>query len=106
MSRKRKGGVVYSTNPDYEYYQEEETVTLSPDSQKLRVYIDTKHRKGKVVTVVEGFVGTDYDCKELAKTIKVKCGVGGSSKNNLIIIQGNLKQKIVEILKKLNYNVR
>lgn len=97
--------VVYSTNPDFQYETEntEETETLSPNQQKLRVQLDRKNRGGKVVTLVTGFVGTDDDLKELGRMLKSKCGVGGSAKDGEIIVQGDFKQKVIELLKKEGY---
>ncbi len=97
--------VVYSTNPDFQYEIEntEETETLSPNQQKLRVQLDRKNRGGKVATLVTGFVGTDDDLKELGRMLKSKCGVGGSAKDGEIIVQGDFKQKVIELLKKEGY---
>ena len=83
MGKKNKIGVVYSTNPDYDYdFEEKENVeTLEPRQQKLRIFIDRKMRKGKEVTIVESFVGSEEDLKDLGKTLKSKCGVGGSVKD-------------------------
>ena len=94
--------VVYSTNPDYNYEMDddEEQVTLEPSQQNLRVQLDRKNRGGKVVTLITGFVGTENDLKDLGKLLKTKCGVGGSAKDGEIIVQGDFKQKIVELLKK------
>ncbi len=105
-SRKNRFGVVYSTNPDYEYQYEEEqeTTTLPPQQQKLRVLIDRKRRKGKEVTLVTGFVGSEEDLKGLGKFLKSKCGVGGSTKDGEIIIQGNKKDKIIELLRAEGYS--
>lgn len=110
MSKKNKGrsdGLVYSTNQDYfddfEEQQDNED-TLPADQQKLKVKLDTKQRAGKVVTLVEGFVGTDDDLKDLGKQIKTKCGTGGSVKDGLIIIQGDYKEKITGWLKDWGYN--
>ena len=80
--------------------------TLDTKKQNLKVSIDRKKRKGKSVTLVEGFIGTNDDLKDLAKTIKSKCGVGGSAKDGEIIIQGELKQKVADILIKLGYKVK
>ena len=97
--------VVYSTNPDYNYEMDddEEQVTLEPPQQNLRVQLDRKNRGGKVVTLITGFVGTENDLKDLGKLLKTKCGVGGSAKDGEMIIQGDFKQKIVELLKKEGY---
>jgi translation initiation factor 1 len=98
--------VVYSTNPDftYEFEQEVDIQTLEPQQQRLYVSIDRKQRGGKEVTLVEGFVGSEEDLKELGKILKTKCGVGGSVKDNEILIQGNFKQKIYDLLRKEGYS--
>lgn len=100
MSKKRPVGVVYSTNPDYQYqYDEEpEAETLPPDRQRLRVQLDRHHRGGKVVTLVTGFVGTDADLQELGRRLKSRCGVGGSAKDGEIIIQGDHVEKVKQLL--------
>ena len=97
--------VVYSTNPNFQYEtgNTEEAETLSPNQQKLRVQLDRKNRGGKVVTLVTGFVGTDDDPKELGRMLKSTCGVGGSAKDGEIIVQGDFKQKVIELLKKEGY---
>ena len=102
---KERLNVVYSTNPDYSYEMEDdgEQVTLEASRQKLRVQLDRKNRGGKVVTLVTGFVGTENDLKELGKLLKSKCGVGGSAKDGEIIVQGDFKQKVLELLKKEGY---
>ena len=109
MSAKFKNSrMVYSTNPDYNDWEEEsnETVTPEPGKQKLYVSIDRKQRKGKQVTLVEGFVGTNDDLKELGKKLKSKCGVGGSVKDGNIIIQGGFKDKIFDILIDMGFNCK
>ena len=105
MSKKQAIGVVYSTNPDfnYQYDDEPEAETLAPEQQKLRVNIEKNHRGGKVVTIVKGFVGTDEDLQSLGKQLKTKCGTGGSAKEGEIIIQGELKEKIISLLQQLGY---
>lgn len=97
--------VVYSTNPDYSYEREDEEEQVTPERarQNLRVQLDRKNRGGKVVTLVTGFVGSDNDLKELGKLLKSKCGVGGSAKDGEIIVQGDFKQKVLELLKKEGY---
>ncbi len=105
MSKKNRKNVVYSTNPDfgYEYDSNEVEETLPPSEQTLELYIDRKQRKGKAVTLIKGFVGTPEDLKDLEKLLKAKCGVGGSSKNGEIIIQGEVRDKVNEILKEKGY---
>jgi translation initiation factor 1 len=97
--------VVYSTNPNFKYEtsQEEEANTLPPQQQKLRVSLDRKNRGGKTVTLVTGFVGTEDDLKALGKLLKSSCGVGGTTKDGEIIIQGDFKQRILELLKSKGY---
>ncbi len=97
--------VVYSTKPDYQYENigEEEAETLPKNQQKLRVSMEKKGRGGKTVTLIRGFVGTEDDLKELGKLLKTKCGVGGSAKDEEIIIQGDFKQRIIDLLKAEGY---
>lgn len=97
--------VVYSTNPDYSYenMEEEEAATLPKNQQKLRVSIEKKGRGGKTATLVRGFIGTENDLKELGKTLKTRCGVGGSVKDGEILIQGELKQRVIDLLKAEGY---
>jgi translation initiation factor 1 len=106
--KKEKLNVVYSTNPDFNYQFEEteETETLSKNQQKLYVSIDKKQRGGKEVTFVEGFIGSEEDLKELGKFLKSKCGVGGTVKEMDILIQGNFKDKITDLLLKEGYSVK
>ena len=110
MAKKKKNriDVVYSTNPDFEFSYEnnQEFETQPPSEQNLIVCLDRKQRKGKEVTLVTGFVGTDDDLKELGKILKQKCGVGGSVKDGEIIIQGNQVIKAVDFLKSEGYNVK
>lgn len=108
MSKKNRINVVYSTNPDfnYEFESNEEQETLAPEKQNLRVVLDSKQRAGKTVTIVQGFTGKEDDLKELAKLLKNKCGVGGSTKDGEIIIQGALKDKVLAILKDNNYRAK
>ena len=102
---KERLNVVYSTNPNFNYEtdDDEEQVTPAPAPQNLRGQLDRKNRGGKVVTLITGFVGTDNDLKDLGKFLKTKCGVGGAAKDGEIIVQGDFKQKILELLKKEGY---
>ncbi len=105
MSKKKLKNIVYSTNPDYDYEYEEDFTpeTLPTNQQKLRVMLDKKQRKGKAVTLIDGFIGTAEDLKELGKLLKSKCGVGGSVKDGEILIQGDHREKVVLILKEQGY---
>ena len=108
QKKQRYEGVVYSTADDFEYQEDEthQTETLPNYEQKLKVGLDKKARKGKIVTLVTGFIGTDEDLASLAKELKQRCGVGGSAKNGEILIQGDFKQKIVAYLETENYRVK
>lgn len=102
---KERLNVVYSTNPDFKYesVEEEAVETLDKKQQKLRVNIEKKGRGGKTVTLINGFIGTENDLKELGKLLKSKCGVGGSVKDGEILIQGEFKQRVIELLKAEGY---
>ncbi|MCZ2460171.1 MAG: translation initiation factor [Chitinophagales bacterium] len=108
MSKKNKPdgrGFVYSTDPGFQFEHGAEAPETSPPSQQtLKVRPDTKQRAGKVVTLIEGFVGKEDDLKELEKKLKSFCGTGGSSKDGIIIIQGDQREKIVQWLLKNNYS--
>lgn len=97
--------IVYSTNPDFAYTtdEKEENETLPKQQQKLRVSIEKNHRGGKTVTVVKNFVGSENDAKELGRLLKTRCGVGGSVKDSEILVQGEFREKIIELLKKEGY---
>lgn len=105
---KSRLNVVYSTNPDFKYETGEESsyITLPANKQTLRIQRDKRNRGGKVVTLITGFIGTEDDLASLAKKLKTKCGVGGSSKEGEIIIQGDHKMKINEILLKEGYKTK
>lgn len=106
---KNKVGVVYSTNPDYQYqYEGDDEIrdTLPPQQQKLHVSMERSGRGGKTVTVVDNFVGRDDDLNALGKTLKVKCGVGGTIKEGQIIIQGDFRERIVALLSEMGYPVK
>ena len=101
--------VVYSTNPDFNYEydrEEEEGETLPVEKQVLKISIDRKQRKGKSVTLIQGFVGKEDDLKELARKLKNSCGVGGTAKDGEIIIQGEFRQKITNLLNQLGYKTK
>ena len=105
---KKRLGVVFSTNPDFTYEEEteQEPATLAPEKQNLIVSIDRKGRGGKQVTLVTGFVGTSEDLAELGRTLKVKCGVGGTAKDGEITIQGDFRDRIVALLKEMGYKAK
>lgn len=105
IAPKKRKGVVYSTNNNFCYSEDkiEEIPTLPKQQQKLRISMERAGRGGKTATLVRGFVGTETDLQALCKTLKQKCGVGGSAKNGEIIIQGDLREKLQEILKKEGY---
>ncbi|MBR6864466.1 MAG: translation initiation factor [Bacteroidales bacterium] len=105
---KSRLGVVYSTNPDFHYETAaaEEAETLPPARQRLIVAIDRRNRGGKQVTLVTGFVGKADDLKELGKALKTKCGVGGTAKDGEITIQGDLRDKVVALLREMGYNAK
>ncbi|MFK8044575.1 MAG: translation initiation factor [Crocinitomicaceae bacterium] len=106
--KKKKVNVVYSTNPNFsfDFDDDEELETLPPQQQNLKVMLDRKQRKGKDVTLIEGFVGLEDDLKALGKQLKTKCGGGGSVKEGSIMIQGNHVQKIMDVLKSSDYKVK
>jgi translation initiation factor 1 len=105
---KKRDGIVFSTADyfDYQFGEEESQDTLPPVQQKLRVLLDKKARAGKQVTLIEGFVGTEEDLKELGKLLKNKCGVGGSTKDGEILIQGDHRDKVVQVLTQAGYGAK
>jgi len=100
-----KRGFVYSTDPNFKFEPEESAAqeTLPPQAQKLKIKLETKHRAGKAVTLVDGFVGTETDATILGKSLKNTCGTGGSVKGTEIIIQGDQREKVVQWLLKNGY---
>lgn len=108
-NKKLRQGIVYSTKSDFDYEYNDDLMpleSLEPEKQKIKISLDRKQRKGKTVTLVDGFYGNIDDLNELAKELKNKCGVGGSCKDNQIIIQGNFATKIYMVLKNKGYNVK
>ncbi len=105
---KQRLGVVYSTDPGFNYVKDEtsEEATLEPSKQKLIVTIDRKGRGGKQVTLVSGFIGTEEDLADLGRTLKMKCGVGGTAKDGQITVQGDLREKVTSLLKEMGYNAK
>ena len=115
MSKKKSnsledlGGFIFSTNneEDFSSYESNDIdEPLKPEEQRLEAHFSNKGRGGKIVTVIKGFEGEDSDLKELGKFLKRQCGVGGSVKDGEIIIQGNIRDKIIKILNKEGYNVK
>jgi len=108
MSKKKTGfgGLVYSTDPNFKPVEEnnEEQETVMPSQQRLRIRLDKKHRAGKAVTLIEGFIGKDADREELGKKLKSFCGTGGSVKDGEIIVQGDNRDKVLQWLQKNGYS--
>ena len=107
MAKNKRDGIMYSTNPDFEYEEDtQEQDTLPINEQKLYVSIDRKQRKGKSVTLIENFIGSVDDMKDLSKKIKNHCGSGGTAKDGEILIQGDFKEKVSIFLEKEGYKVK
>ena len=105
-NKNNRKGMIYSTNPNFEFeYDDEKMDTLANNQQNLKVCID-KHRAGKIAVILKGFVGNTDDLKALSKILKARCGVGGSTKNGEIIIQGDIRDKVMDILAKEGYNYK
>lgn len=107
MSKKNKPdirGFVYSTDPNFSFEEKQQnTATVSPAQQKIKIKLDTKHRAGKAVTLVDGFIGKEEDLEDLGKKLKSFCGTGGSAKNGEIIVQGDQREKVLQWLLKNEY---
>lgn len=104
-NRSERNGFVFSTDPDFRFEEDAQPQleTLEPAQQKLKIRLETKHRGGKTVSLIEGFVGSDADLQELGKKLKNHCGTGGSAKDGEIIVQGDHRDKILQWLQKNGY---
>ena len=104
MKRNNTNGLIFSTDPNFKLEEENDNIeTLKPNAQKLRIWLETKHRGGKTVAIISGFIGTDDDLQTLSKSLKNACGTGGSAKDGEIIIQGDHREKILQWLQKNGY---
>jgi translation initiation factor 1 len=106
QSKRGSGGIIYSTNPEFSFEAPEQNASaLPPSQQRLRVRVDTKHRKGKTVTLVEGFVGPEADLRELGKRLKTSCGTGGNAKEGEILVQGAHLEQVRQLLREWGYGL-
>lgn len=108
-NNRNRNGIVYSTNPDFQFSSandHEESDTLNPSQQDLRVWLDRKQRGGKTVTLVKGFAGRDSDLQDLGRMLKSKCGTGGSVKDGEIILQGDFRDKVLALLLSAGYRAK
>jgi len=108
MKQKNKTGIVYSTNPDFQYAYdvEKEPETLAPVKQVLWVMLDSRNRKGKKVTLIRGFSGKEDDLQKLGRDLKTVCGSGGTAKEGEILIQGDFRDKVMNYLSEKGYKVK
>jgi len=108
QKNKKGSGVVYSTDPDFDYssHEKEHEQAPPPHQQDLRVSLDKRHRKGKEVTLITGFVGSEDDLKDLGKELKSKLGVGGSAKNGELLIQGDFRDQVMQLLADKGYKAK
>jgi translation initiation factor 1 len=99
QNKKKSGGIVYSTNPDFRIEPEEKSgESLKPGQQDLRIWLERNHRGGKVVTLIKGYIGPESEMNELGKKLKNRCGTGGSVKDGEILLQGDHRDKVLQFL--------
>jgi translation initiation factor 1 len=105
MTKKKPDGIVYSTNPDFKYHYEgeEQQETMPATLQSLRIWLEKNHRGGKLLTVIKGFIGSEEDIKDLARKLKTSCGTGGSAKEGDILLQGDFRDKVLNLLTSWGY---
>ena len=105
-NKKNREGIVYSTNPNFRLPSDEgdtSGASVADKAQPLKVQFDKRNRRGKVVTLISGFIGPERELEALARVLKLKCGVGGSVKDGEIVLQGDFRQKALDILHKEGY---
>jgi translation initiation factor 1 len=107
-NNKKRDGFVFSTDPNFSFPQEdsESVITLEPSKQKLKIVTDSKMRAGKIVTIIKNFIGKENDLESLGKQLKSSCGVGGTVKDGKILLQGNFKDRVIDILTKKGYMIQ
>ena len=106
-NKKNISGIVYSTDPGYmsKLEEPEETIIVKPEQQQLKIRLETKHRAGKAVTLIEGFRGTAAEKDDVVKKLKNFCGTGGSHKDDEMLIQGDQREKVLQWLHKNGYKL-